>query len=1228
MKTKKTFASSLALFLLTFCLIMSLASCEQLAGLIPGTTEATTPDAETTSPDTETTAPDTETIAPDTETTGPDTETTAPDSGDNKPDTETTTPDSGDNKPDTETTTPDSGDNKPDTETTTPDSGDNKPDVETSVPDTETTVPDTETTVPDTETTVPDSGEDKPGEDKPGDNTGDTSDLYYFNFADSFSTIDGIAIRIENFVIEVETNDSTPNGLQKINSLEVAELEISLKDGELYGAAHGKAYVTFFDTLNGTVEFSAIISDGYLYLAVTGDAGDMNEQMYQKYALEDLLGDPMSGMGGADEEMVNSITAFVEDTLLPVVESLIEENKVSIDAALGKVLNILFTFEKQEDGTVLVTLSKDKVLALNDALATKSIAEVIDLYFGEGTYDGIVDSIFEILDLKISEIPAYLESKGIDYDELIAKIEEFLPLVGAPEDFDIDELINNSDYSELVIGDLLMGFIGSAGPADAEKVENAEDVENAEGGKDAEGTEGEEAPTINYKEFIEENILAMLEGASLYEMIGAPEDAKEMIDKIIAQVFDLVNLSLVTEEKGAFTALEVTLNKVPVGGSSMGSVDSPNGGIVEEKPNEDSAIGSISGAAKGTMTSANATNVITYTYYLSTTIEIVANGTVEVTWGDIIEKVNASLAPIPEDIKKEEGFRVDSDTWPEEGVLFFQGQEYVCGHYTVWVEETDFDTVLSTSIYSDCDGWFNYSVQVFQKEYKYQVYFLSDYDYSGSPVIFFMVNPYTDEILKVEQVSGGFNVTDESGETKYIIMATGDENMMTITAKLFPLAFEDVDFSNDSTSVDFYYNPTTKEYAFEEQHEWEYTYKLLGKTCKEGYEYTKACTKCGDKTTGTEYSHEWEYNEIDFGELGLCGGWINERSCTICKETYAEMYNDCNWVGGEKVDGYEIYTCENCKATKKYKTFTTEKDENCQYTTTETHVYIVNGEEVYSTEITRINTNHTIEYSYEKYGETCNDGYMITAVCTGCGMKDTWERYGHTCEVQEMDLGELGLCGGNVCKEYCTLCDTVINVDAYDECCWNSVESVDGYEIYKCESCGATKKLQRSVTEGETGCEQKITETIIYIVENEEVFSYTNNYSSSTHNWERSYELFGETCDDGYRVTEYCTKCGQKYSWEDGGHYTNVDKYELSEFGLCGGHLAVDYCRVCEKVMDINYEAYRCNWETVEETDTTFTQKCTVCNVTVTEIYNDEGYTLIIEKDGEEVFNETVYNEK
>ena len=370
MKVKKTFLSRLALLLLTVCMIAVLASCEQLLDKVTGTTEATTTDV--TTPDAETSAPDTETTAPDT-------------------DSETTTPaiDNGTTAPDT------------DNETTTPatDNGTTAPDT-----DNETTTPAT-----DNETTAPDTGDDKP------DDKVDTSDLYYVSFAESFFTTEGISVKIENFVIDVETDDSTPNGLQKINSLEVAELEISLKNGELYGAAHGKVYITLFDTVDGTVEFSAIISDGYLYLTMSGNAGDMNDQMYQKYSLESLFGDSM----GADAEEMENILAFVENTLRPTVESLINRNAASIDTVLGNVLNIFFTFEKQADGTVLVTLSKDKVLALNEALATKPIAEVIDVYFGEGTYNSIVDSVFEILDLKVSEIPAYLKSKCIDYYDLI-----------------------------------------------------------------------------------------------------------------------------------------------------------------------------------------------------------------------------------------------------------------------------------------------------------------------------------------------------------------------------------------------------------------------------------------------------------------------------------------------------------------------------------------------------------------------------------------------------------------------------------------------------------------------------------------------------------------------------------------------------------------------------------------------------------------------------------------
>ena len=918
------------------------------------------------------------------------------------------------------------------TEATTPDAGTTAPDAGTTAPDAGTTAPDAGTTAPEAGTTAPEAGTTAPdtGDDKPADRV-DTSDLYYYSFAESFFTTEGIAVKINDFVINVETDDSTPNGLQKINTLEVAELEISLKNGELYGAAHGKAYITFFDTIDGSVEFSAIISDGYLYFALTGDTSNMDEEMYQKYSLESLLGDSMD----ADPEVL----AFIENTLLPTVESLINTNAVSIDTVLGNVLNIFFTFEKQEDNTVLVTLSKDKVLALNENLATKPIAEVIDVYFGEGAYDSIVDCVFEILDLKVSEIPAYLKSKGVDYDDLIEKINAFLVLTGAPEDIDINVILTSPDYANLIIGEILMTAI-----------------------TDGEGNEGEAMPTenIDYKTFIEENILAMLEEAALYDLVSpSAADTKAMIDDVIAQVFDLVNLSFVTEEKGAFKNVQVTLNNIPVGGSSMDTTNTPNGEMNGEK------------------------SMITYTYYLSASIEVVANGTVEVTWGDIIEKINASLAPVPEEFKDEYGFRVyDNGRIEEDTRITFAGQEYICQGRSVWVSVVDFDTVLSTAISSDCAGWFNYEMSLRTKEYKYQVYFAGTDD---APILF-LANPDTEEIVKIEPASNGFNVTNEEGKTGNIVMAIGEEDsMMTITAKLFPLAFEDVKFNNDSTHVDFYYNPTTQEYAYEEQHEWEYSDKMLGTTCEDGYEYTVTCTKCGYKNTGTEYYHRTEYTEIDLRDLGLCDG-----------------------------------------------------------------------------------------YAY---------------------------------------------------KVYCTVCNTVTDTDAYDDCWWEFVENVDGYDIYECQNCGATKKQKSSSVQN--GCEIDVTETIIYIINGEEIFNYTNRYTSYSHDWESSYEMLGNTCEDGYMVIEYCTQCGLNHSWESNGHHEAANEIELSDLGLCDGVLVEYYCSICETVTYIDLNAYGCNWETVEETDTTWTQKCSICNAIVTEIYTEEGYTYIITVDGQEIYNKTVYYE-
>ena len=94
-----------------------------------------------------------------------------------------------------------------------------------------------------------------------------------------------------------------------------------------------------------------------------------------------------------------------------------------------------------------------------------------------------------------------------------------------------------------------------------------------------------------------------------------------------------------------------------------------------------------------------------------------------------------------------------------------------------------------------------------------------------------------------------------------------------------------------------------------------------------------------------------------------------------------------------------------------------------------------------------------------------------------------------------------------------------------------------------------------------------------------------------------------------------------------GENYNADDLMAVVEFLMQGSGEEYDAAlkAVCEKVMDIYFDAYRCNLEFVEKTDTTYTQKCSVCNATVTEISTEESYTLIITVNGKEVYSKTVY---
>lgn len=216
----------------------------------------------------------------------------------------------------------------------------------------------------------------------------------------------------------------------------------------------------------------------------------------------------------------------------------------------------------------------------------------------------------------------------------------------------------------------------------------------------------------------------------------------------------------------------------------------------------------------------------------------------------------------------------------------------------------------------------------------------------------------------------------------------------------------------------------------------------------------------------TQHGHITNRYEINLEELGMCGGYVEERHCRICNAVTYVYCNDysCNWNWQyDDADGYSVYKCNWCNAIKKYRSESTEKDENCNYTYTEECIYIVDGKEVYSGKEISNYSSHNYEYTYQFNGATCDDGYRVTYTCTDCGYSDWYTSYGHNTEYYEVDLGELGLCGGYIEECRCYICNTVTDVynNNYCNLLW-IYDDPSGYSVYKCSDCDSVWKIKEN----------------------------------------------------------------------------------------------------------------------------------------------------------------------
>lgn len=395
------------------------------------------------------------------------------------------------------------------------------------------------------------------------------------------------------------------------------------------------------------------------------------------------------------------------------------------------------------------------------------------------------------------------------------------------------------------------------------------------------------------------------------------------------------------------------------------------------------------------------------------------------------------------------------------------------------------------------------------------------------------------------------------------------------------------------------------------EHVIESYYEFKGATCEDGWIYTEKCTKCDYIITKRGDGHSYLYKSGEMWEFGLCSGYYSYEICELCGKTndescYIGTY-ECHWVDGETdEDGYTIQTCTYCGAVRKY--LCTERWNGCYCTQTETCIYTF-GEDIVSYKSESAELRHDLESSYTLNGTTCEDGWTYTEKCTKCDYLVSYDGEGHDWKQHNDNLREYGFCGGSYYYIYCAICDTIddssVNLSLYN-CIWEyKYTSEDGCIVYRCPYCGAYKS--ESTTYEEEGCSRVTTQTVI-VKCGDYSAKTTTVQESVSHNYTYTYELTGETCEDGWVRVGTCQKCGDIVR-EDGSEH-DYTQYNggLHEFGMCLGNYNYYLCDICgqyDKKRN-NIDSFNCNWVDGDTDEDGYTiQTCANCGAVRKHMYTE-----------------------
>ena len=410
----------------------------------------------------------------------------------------------------------------------------------------------------------------------------------------------------------------------------------------------------------------------------------------------------------------------------------------------------------------------------------------------------------------------------------------------------------------------------------------------------------------------------------------------------------------------------------------------------------------------------------------------------------------------------------------------------------------------------------------------------------------------------------------------------------------------------------------------ESNHDWAYGFRLLGEDCDDGYYVYNECTLCGQR--GWE-SEEAEYGCSTYGywddtpyfeDAGACGAyyWVT-GACACGKNQYTrlECRGDCwlEWI--EEVDGEVIYRCSTCGLTMKSRSlsFTVDK-ENCIHADEVLQTYSMDGVQLGEFQVSSQWSSHTWLYSYELLGETCDSGYNKVGTCYYCGKQETNEtEYG--CWSQPVDrqlvLDRDDICGDVFFVTNRCACgrDQHTSRDyscSFDQAYW---DEETGGEYAQCPDCGLLRRFYTETVYDPAACTASDLTHYTFFMNGAECASYTVESVREYHHTAATFDMQGDSCEDGYYVTYLCRYCDYSRAEEDL-RYTHdtfeTTVYDVSGLACCdGAELAAYACPCGQRLSYRNY--FSCNFQRTEETDADGHNlyRCDTCGLQYSEYQTD-----------------------